>query len=98
LDTLRQQVDSIHVSDGVSSLKSQLQQIASTAGDVVSSAKSDFPNETSAIHSSISMLQTDVGAIASSPTPGQLVTVATGVKSAVGAVNGFATAAKSKCQ
>jgi phage-related protein len=98
LTKLKASVSGISVSGGIGSLKSQLNGIASQAKSVVSSAKNDFPNETSTIDSSISKLQTDVAAIASSPTPAQLAAAASAAKGVVTSVNGFASATKSKCQ
>jgi hypothetical protein len=94
---LEQSVKDIDVTKGVSALKTQLQQVQTNANSLVSSAKGDFPNETSAINTSLAKLKTDVGAIASSPSPAQLVAVASDAKSAVNAVSAFASASKSKC-
>src|ERR1700733_13037745 len=94
---LEQSVKSINVTSGIGSLKTQLQNIETNAQALVSSAKSDFPDETSAIDTSVSKLKSDLGAIASSPSPAQLVTVATGAKSVADAVSSFVSASKSKC-
>ena len=42
----------------MSALETQLKKVESSANDVVSSAKSDFPNETSAMSSSLKALDT----------------------------------------
>jgi hypothetical protein len=94
---LEQSVKSINVTSGLSSLKTQVQAVQTNATALVSSAKSDFPDETSAIDTSLGTLKTSVAAISSSASPAQLVTVAGNVKGVVDAVNGFVSASKSKC-
>jgi hypothetical protein len=94
---LEQSVKSISVTSGISSLKTQLQQVETNAQTLVSSAKSDFPDQTSAINTSLSTLKSSVDAITSSPSPAQLVTVASDAKSVVDAVSSFVNASKSKC-
>ena len=98
LSALQKSVTSINVTGGVSALKSQLQTVQSQANSVVSSAKSDFPDQTKAIDTGVSTLQTDAKALSSSPTPAQLAAVAVGVKNTVSSVSAFASATKSKCQ
>jgi hypothetical protein len=98
LTKLKGSISNLSVSGGIGSLKTQLNGIASEAKTLVSSAKSDFPTETSAIKSSISKLQTDIAGIASSPTPAQLAAAASDAKGVVTSVNGFSSATKSKCQ
>ncbi len=97
LSSLQKSVTGINVSGGVSSLKTQLGQIQTDAKNVVSSAKSDFPDQTAAINSSVTKLQASLKAIPSSPTPQQLATVASDIKAVVDAVNSFVSASKSKC-
>ena len=94
---LEQSVKSIDVTAGLGALKTQLEQVETNAQSLVSSAKSDFPDETSAINSSVSKLKTEVGTLASSPSPSQVVTVASDAKAVVDAVNAFVSASKSKC-
>jgi hypothetical protein len=95
---LQESVSGISAGGGVSSLKAQLQTIESQAKNLVSSAKSDFPNETKAITGAVSSLQTSVKAVSSSPTPAQLASVAVDVKATANSVSAFASATKSKCQ
>lgn len=94
---LEQSVKSISVTSGISSLKTQLQQVETNAQTLVSSAKSDFPDETSAIDTSVSNLKSSVGAITASPSPSQLVTTAGDAKAVADAVSSFVNASKSKC-
>ncbi len=94
---LQESVSSVSVSGGASALKTQLQTIESQAKSLVSSAKSDFPNETTAIDGAVSSLQKSVQALSSSPTPAQLAAVALDVKNTVTSVSAFTSATKSKC-
>ena len=48
-DTLKTSVQDLDLKGGTSAIKSQVQTIKTNADDVVSSAKSDFPTQTSAI-------------------------------------------------
>jgi copper chaperone CopZ len=95
---LKGSVSGISITGGVSGLKTQLDQIAGNAKSVVSSAKSDFPDETSAVNSSIDKLQTDLKGIPSSPSASQLAAAASAVKGVVTSVDSFVSATKSKCQ
>lgn len=85
-------------SGGVQKLKSQLQKVRSSASATVTSAKDDFPSETSQIDSSISSLKTTVEALPSSPKAPELAAVAANAKAVVTAVQGFAEASASKCE
>ena len=84
-------------SDGVSGLKSHIQQIQSDATTVVNSAKSDFPNETSAITSSVDALKTSLSDLPSNPSATQIATVASNAASVVTSVKNFVDASNSKC-
>ncbi len=95
---LEQSVKNVNISEGLSSLKSQLQSIANQTKSVVSSAKSDFSTETTAMQNSLTKLETSIKSISPSPTPQQLSVVAGDAKALVDAVSNFASASKSKCQ
>ena len=88
---------SVNVSSGLSALKSQLTTIAGDANAVVSSAKNDFPSQTSAVKSSVDTLQTAVKALPSSPSAAQVAGIATDAASVVSSVKSFTDASKSKC-
>jgi conjugal transfer/entry exclusion protein len=88
---------SLNVSSGISGLQSQLQKIQSDATALVNSAKSDFPNETSAIKSSVDALQSAVKALPASPSAGQIATIASDASSVVSSVKSFTDATSSKC-
>jgi hypothetical protein len=84
-------------SDGVSGLKSHIQQIQSDATTVVNSAKGDFPNETSAITSSVDALKTSLSALSSTSSAAQIATVTSNAASVVTSVKNFVDASNSKC-
>jgi len=84
-------------SAGISGVKSQLKQIESDASTLVSSAKSDFPNETSAITSSVNALKSSVAALPSSPSATQVATVGKDAAGVVSSVKSFVDASNSKC-
>ena len=63
---------SLNRSSGISGLKTQVQTIQSDATKLVSSAKSDFPSQTSAIKSSVAALESAVKALPSQPSATQL--------------------------
>jgi hypothetical protein len=84
-------------SAGISGIKTQLKQIESDATTLVSSAKSDFPSETSAITSSVNTLKSSVTALPSSPSVTQVATVTRDAGSVVSSVKSFVDASNSKC-
>ena len=84
-------------SSGISGLKSQLKQIQSDASTLVSSAKGDFPSETSAITSSVNTLKSSVTALPSSPSAAQIAIVTRDAAGVVSSVKSFVDASNSKC-
>jgi len=88
---------SLNVSSGISGLESQFKKIQSDATALVSSAKSDFPSQTSAVKSSVDALSGAVKTLSSSPSAGQIATVATDAASVVTSVKSFSDASSSKC-
>jgi hypothetical protein len=81
----------------VSTLQTDLQKVQSNANAVVSSAKQDFPNQTSALESSVSSLSTSIKQLPPSPTPQQLFALAPPINSVVTAAQGFSSATSSAC-
>ena len=81
----------------VSTLQTDLQKVQSNANAVVSSAKQDFPNQTSALESSVSSLSTSIKQLPPSPTPQQLFALAPQINSVVTAAQGFSSATSSAC-
>jgi hypothetical protein len=84
-------------SGGVNALQTQLKKVESSANDVVSSAKGDFPNETSAMSSSLKSLDTAVSQAGSSPSAATIAALGVDVKNVVTAVDSFTGATDSKC-
>jgi hypothetical protein len=84
-------------SSGVSGLQSQLATIQSDATALVDSAKSDFPDETSAIKSSVDTLESAVKALPASPSTAQIAAIAADAASVASAVKSFSDAISSKC-
>jgi hypothetical protein len=85
------------ITGGVSGLKTQLQTIQSSANALASSAKSDFPSETSAISTSVDSLRSAVDTLPGSPSATQLATVAADATDVVASVKKFSDATSSKC-
>lgn len=83
---------------GTSALTSALSKVQSDANAVVNSAKSDFPNETSAITSSIDALKKSAQSLASSPTqPAVIAAVPGQISAVVKSIQNFSSATSSKC-
>jgi hypothetical protein len=84
-------------SSGISGLKSQIGQIQGDATTLVNSAKSDFPDQTSAITSSVNTLRSSLSALPSSPSAAQIATVTKNAASVASSVKSFTDASNSKC-
>lgn len=84
-------------SGGVDALKTQLQKVQNDAKTLVSSAKSDFPSETSALQTSITSLSDAIKQLGSSPSVKQVAGLVPDVQSVSSAVKGFTDATSSKC-
>ena len=83
---------------GTSALTSALSKVQSDASAVVNSAKSDFPNESSAITSSIDALKKSAQSLASSPTqPAVIAQVPGQISAVVKSIQNFSSATSSKC-
>jgi len=95
---LKKSVEGLTSVTSVSALTSQLSTIESDAKDVVASAKSDFPSETTAVRSSLDALQTTVKQLPSSPSAAELATVASQAAASFTAVKNLASATSSKCK
>jgi hypothetical protein len=86
------------VQGGTNALTSALSSVSSNANAVVSSAKSDFPNETAAITNSIDTLKKSAQSLASSPTqPAVIAQVPGQISAVVKSVQDFSSATSSKC-
>lgn len=85
------------VTGGTNAIKSALTKVQSDANAVVSSAKNDFPNETSALKSSVDALSNTVKQLATAPTPALIAQVPAQATAVANAVKGFSSATSSKC-
>src|ERR1700761_9467823 len=86
------------VQGGTNALTSALSKVQSDANAVVNSAKGDFPNETSAITSSIDALKKSSQSLASSPTqPAVIAQVPGQISAVVKSIQDFSSATSSKC-
>jgi hypothetical protein len=88
---------SLNASSGVSGLKTQLSKIQTDATNLVSSAKGDFPSQTSAITSSVNALKSSVTALSASPSAARIATVTKDAGNLVSSVTSFMNASSSKC-
>ena len=81
-----------------SSVQSAIQKVESTGKTLVSSAKSDFPTESSAISSSLSSLETTLKQLPnSSTTTAALKQLPAEIIATKSALDSFSSASKSKC-
>ena len=98
---LQQSVDDLKnvqlESGALSSLQTAIQEVQSDADAVVSSAREDFPNETSALRSSVSSLSTTIEELPSSPTAQQLAALAPEINGVVTAAKDLDSATNSEC-
>jgi len=85
------------VQNGTNALKSALTKVEDDAKAVVSGAKSDFPNETSALESSVNALATSAKALASNPSAAAVSQTVSDVSAVSTSVKNFSSAASSKC-
>lgn len=82
----------------VATLEADLKTVQSNANEVAESAKKDFPNETSAVKTSVSSLSGATQELAATPTPQELLALAPKVKGAVLAVEQLSSATESACE
>ena len=88
---------SLNVSSGVSGLRAHVQKIQTAAITLVSKAKSDFPNETSAISSSVNSLESAVRSLSSSPSATQIAAVVSAASGVATSTKTFLDSTRSKC-
>jgi hypothetical protein len=98
---LQQSVDDLKgvqlESGALSALQTDVQNVQGNVDAVVSSAKQDFPSETSALESSVSSLSTSIEQLPASPTPQTTAAVARTVNSVVTAAQGLEGVTSSAC-
>ncbi len=90
-------LSNLDLSNGLSSLETQLKKIESNATTLVNSAKSDFPGETSAITSSVDALKSAVTQLASDRSAANALAVTTDAANVVKSVKSFTDSTNSKC-
>lgn len=83
--------------NGLGTLKDSVAKVQSEATTAVNDAKSDFPNETTALKSSVTALSNSVKETASSPTPTALAGLPAQVTAVVKSAKDFSSATASKC-
>lgn len=87
------------IQGGTSALTTALSTVESNAQAVVSSAKSDFPDQTAAINTSISALKQSAQQLSSSPTqPAVIAKVPGQISAVVSSIQDFTNATSSKCK
>lgn len=85
------------IANGTSALKSAFSNIENDAKTVISSAKSDFPTETSALSTSVDSLSSTLEGLKGSPSAATLAALAGQVSAVVTAADNFKSATHSKC-
>lgn len=85
-------------SGGVNGLESQLTQVESDAKALIDSAKSDYPNESSAIQSSINQLKLSAENLPEKPSAAQLAAVGLNASAVVNSVKAFSAATDESCK
>jgi hypothetical protein len=85
------------IANGTNALKSAFNKVQDNANAAVNAAKSDFPNETAALKSSVDALSNTVQQATSSPSAATIAQLPGQVSAVVTAVQNFTKAASSKC-
>lgn len=84
-------------SDALSTVQTDVDAVKSNAQAVVASAKADFPDQTSALESSVTSLSNTIKQLPPSPTAEQLLPLAPQISSAVTAAKDLDNATSSAC-
>lgn len=87
----------VDLKNGLSGLRSQLDKIQSDATALVSSAKSDFPTQSSAVKTSVQTLTAAVKSLSTNPSVAQIAIIASDASAVSTSVKGFVGATSSKC-
>ncbi|MBV9338750.1 MAG: hypothetical protein JO262_11205 [Solirubrobacterales bacterium] len=83
--------------NGTNAFKSAVDKVQSDVQAVVNGAKSDFPNESSALETSVNGLTSAAKQLASNPSAAAIAQVVRNVSAVSTAAKNFATATSSKC-
>lgn len=86
------------VEGGTNALEEALRRVEANAKSTVDAARSDFPDETSAVNDSISSLTSSVEQVEGSPTSEQIARVGRDAAAAVTAVTNLVDATRSECE
>ncbi len=97
LENSIKEIPSLVTSRDLSKLQAQATKIQGEANKLVSSAKSDFPTESSAVSTDVDAFVTAVKGLPSNPTASDFLAVGVKAASAVSAVGDFVSTTKSKC-
>jgi outer membrane murein-binding lipoprotein Lpp len=94
-----EELKAVEIESGtLATLEADLKTVRSNAGEVVESAKQDFPNETSALKTSVSSLSAATEELAAAPTPQELLALAPKVSGVVLATEELTSATESACE
>ena len=94
-----EELKGLELQSGVAAtLEADLKKVQTGADEVVASAKSDFPSETSAVKSSVSSLSTATQELSAAPSPQELVALGTKVSGVVTATEELSSATESACE
>jgi len=94
-----EELKSVQLTSGVlSTLQADVSKVHSNAEAAVSSAKQDFPSQTSALNSSVSSLSTAVKKLPANPTPPQLLALTAEIAAVVNAGKELSSATSSACE
>ena len=85
-------------SGALATLEADLKKVQTNANEVVSSAKQDFPSQTSAVKTSVSSLSTATQELARPRRPRNLLVLASKVKSVAVAAEELSSATESACE
>jgi hypothetical protein len=86
------------VEGGTNALEEALRKVEADARSTVDAARSDFPEETSAVSDSISSLTSSIEQVEGSPTSEQIARVGRDAAATVTSVTNLADATKSECE
>jgi hypothetical protein len=87
----------LNASAGISGLEAQVGKVEDDAGAVASSARVDFPSQTSALKSAVDSLESAVRALVASPSAVNIANVTRDAENVVTSAASFVRASSSKC-
>lgn len=93
-----EQIPGLLTDGNLSGLQTQLNTIETEAGTLAESAKSDFPQETDAVESSVNSLRQSYDQLPKDPSSTELAGLALQAATAISAVKNFNSATNSDCE